>query len=49
METSLRLRGADSTYGQHLGLRSHAKQKVPLAYNTLLQLAILPPHVFYFY
>ncbi|XP_037449227.1 outer envelope pore protein 21, chloroplastic-like [Triticum dicoccoides] len=39
METSLRLRGADSTsgQGQQLGLRIHAKQKLPLAYNALLQ------------
>ncbi|KAF7087395.1 hypothetical protein CFC21_090590 [Triticum aestivum] len=37
METSLRLRGADSTSGQQLGLRIHAKQKLPLAYNALLQ------------
>ncbi|KAI4983465.1 hypothetical protein ZWY2020_023957 [Hordeum vulgare] len=37
METSLRLRGADSTAGQQLGLRIHAKQKLPIAYNALLQ------------
>ncbi|KAE8767003.1 outer envelope pore protein 21, chloroplastic [Hordeum vulgare] len=37
METSLRLRGADSTSGQQLGLRIHAKQKLPIAYNALLQ------------
>ncbi|XP_020167178.1 outer envelope pore protein 21, chloroplastic [Aegilops tauschii subsp. strangulata] len=37
METSLRLRGADNTTGQQLGLRIHAKQKLPLAYNALLQ------------
>ncbi|CAM0874511.1 unnamed protein product [Alopecurus aequalis] len=36
METSLRLRGADSTTGQH-GLRIHAKQKLSLPSNALLQ------------
>jgi len=36
METSLRLRGADFTASQH-GLRIHAKQKLPLASNALLQ------------
>ncbi|XP_037442061.1 outer envelope pore protein 21, chloroplastic-like [Triticum dicoccoides] len=37
METSLRLHGDDNTSRQQLGIRIHAKQKLPLAYNTLLQ------------